>query len=160
MGLTRTKPNGRSLYKRLATSPSRESDNYIFLSSKTQTTTKAAGDLETAIGKVRKELWVWQDEVQGLRQKVVDFVDTGIAHSSCKYRLYLVQNNNNRNWFVYIIELCTYIFNHFLLLCCNRPWYYRSLSIWKRPYSSFFGLEMFPAFRPRGSPGTQFCPNF
>lgn len=43
---------------------------------------KPPSEFETTVGKIRKEVWVWQDEMHGYRQRVVDIYNTGVAHTS------------------------------------------------------------------------------
>lgn len=40
--------------------------------------------LEQTIGVVRKEVWVFYDQYKGYQQKVLEVVDTGIAHAECE----------------------------------------------------------------------------
>ncbi|XP_068086497.1 MICOS complex subunit MIC27 isoform X2 [Anabrus simplex] len=49
--------------------------------------------LEEAIGAVRKELWVWYDQCQGYRQKIIEVVEVGKAHTESTLE-YLKEESN------------------------------------------------------------------
>lgn len=41
--------------------------------------------MEEAVGNLRKELWVWQDNLKGYRHKIVDVYRKGFSKADCKY---------------------------------------------------------------------------
>ena len=43
--------------------------------------------MEEAVGNIRRELWVWQDNLRGYRHKIIDVYQKGFAKADCKYLL-------------------------------------------------------------------------
>lgn len=49
-----------------------------------QPPTEPPSGMEETVGNIRKELWVWQDNIKGYRHKVVDVYRTSVQQASCK----------------------------------------------------------------------------
>ncbi|XP_071455499.1 MICOS complex subunit MIC27 isoform X2 [Hetaerina americana] len=54
---------------------------------------RSRSDLEAAVSVVRKELWVYVDDLDRYKQKVVEFVETGKAHS--EFIISFLKEENN-----------------------------------------------------------------
>jgi hypothetical protein len=51
--------------------------------------------LEQMIGAVRKEVWSFYGQYQGYQLKVLEIVNTGMAHAECKQRIQSIHFREN-----------------------------------------------------------------
>jgi hypothetical protein len=51
--------------------------------------------LEQKVSAVRKEVWAFYGQYQGYQLKVLEFVNTGMAHAECKHRIQSIHFHEN-----------------------------------------------------------------